>query len=304
MQIDVSDRGHTQHRAFIYLIALLAVIIFGGSPVATKVAVADLPPLAVAVFRTVFGGVTALLLALLFKLSLPDTNEKRWLLVLSASCGFIAFPALFSIGVRLTSANHASIILAALPVFTGAIALAWDRRWPGHLWWFGIAIALAGEFVLITSKQPAGHHVASLVGDLVVLSGNVFASLGYVAGARLQQAGYGSTETTFWGAGLTSLLLLPVVPFVMGDTLLSEVSVDAWLGVLYLAVGVTIIGYVMWYWALGKGGIARLGLMQFLQPVSGVILAWILLGERFGAAFVIASGMVLAGVWIAMQARH
>ena len=41
------------------------------------------------------------------------------------ACGFIAFPVLFSIGVRLTSANHASMILAALPIFTGGIAMAW-----------------------------------------------------------------------------------------------------------------------------------------------------------------------------------
>lgn len=110
--------------------------------------------------------------------------------------------------------------------------------------------------------------------------------------------------TTFWGAGLAVLVLLPLAPFVMGDTVVSEVSAGAWMGVLYLAVGVTIVGYIMWYWALGRGGIARLGLTQFLMPVSGVILAWLLLGERFGLGFVIAAGLVLIGVWIALQAKH
>ena len=287
----------------IYLVALLAVVIWGASPVATKIAVSDLPPLAVAVLRTVIGGLATLLLALSLRLPLPDTSHKRLLLLVSASCGFIGFPVLFSIGVQRTSANHASIIIAALPIFTAAIAYAWDRQWPKRLWWLGVVVAMLGEYGLITGVQPVGDQGASLTGDLTVLAGNCFASLGYVAGARLQQAGYPSTGTTFWGAGLTAIVLLPAVPFVMSDTTVAQVSLNAWLGVVYLAFGVTIIGYVMWYWALGKGGIARLGLMQFLQPVSGVILAAVLLGETVGLALLIAAAMVLVGVWIALQAQ-
>ena len=288
----------------IYLVALLAVVIWGASPVATKIAVSDLPPLVVAVLRTVIGGLAALLLALSLRLPLPDTSHKRRLLLISASCGFIGFPVLFSVGVQLTSANHASIIIAALPIFTAAIAYAWDRRWPKRLWWLGVMIAMLGEYMLISGIHPINDQGANLTGDLTVLAGNGFASLGYVAGARLQQAGYPSTGTNFWGAGLTAIVLLPTVPFVMGGTTVAQVSSNAWLGVVYLAFGVTILGYVMWYWALGKGGIARLSLMQFLQPVSGVILAGVLLGETVGIVLLVAAVMVLVGVWIALQAQE
>ena len=123
---------------------------------------------------------------------------------------------LFTIGVSMTSANHASMILAGLPVFTGAIAMAWDRVVPKRLWWAGCAVALAGEFVLITSQGPGGGAQASVAGDLVVLASNLFASLGYVAGGRLQRAGYPSSGTTFYGAALFALLLAPAV-FLVGD---------------------------------------------------------------------------------------
>ena len=49
--------------ALIYGIALIAVVIWGGSTVATKLAVNELPPLAVAVLRTVIGGLAALVVA-------------------------------------------------------------------------------------------------------------------------------------------------------------------------------------------------------------------------------------------------
>lgn len=284
-------------------VALLAVVMWGASPVAAKVAVSDLPVMAVAVLRTVLGGLAALPVALLMRVPLPATWGERWLLALSGFCGFVAFPMLFTIGIGMTSANHASMILACLPVFTGAIAMAWDRRRPPGLWWVGCAIALTGELVLISAKQPAGVNPPSLEGDLIVLVSNLFASLGYVAGGRLQRVGYPSTGTTFWGVAMFALVLLPATPFVLAGVDTSAVPPAAWVAVAYLAVGVTIVGYVMWYWALGKGGIERIGLIQFLQPVSGVILALMLLGEQFSALFVAASGVILLGVWLAMRAK-
>jgi len=80
-------------------------------------------------------------------------------------------------------------------------------------------------------------------------------------------------------------------------------SVPAWSAIAYLAIVVTILGYVLWYWALGKGGIARVGLIQFLQPVSGVILAAVLLGEGISLSFLLASALVLFGVWLAIRAK-
>jgi len=56
-------------------------------------------------------------------------------------------------------------------------------------------------------------------------------------------------------------------------------------------------------WALGKGGIARIGLLQFLQPVSGVLLAWLLLGEPVSASLPAATALILLGVWIATRTK-
>jgi len=284
----------------VLLAALIAVIIFGASPVAAKIAVSTIPAMDVALLRTAIGGMVALPLALLLGIRLPDEPHQRWLLLLSGFCGFVGFPVLFTLGVLFTSANHASMILAALPIFTGAIAMTWDHLRPAGRWWAGCAIALMGEGVLISSVGSAAGQ-SSISGDLLVLASNVFASIGYVAGGRLQRSGYSARGTTFWGVSFFGLLLLPILPFVLNFPALQNGGVVAWSGIAYLAIGVTIIGYMLWYWALGSGGIARVGLIQFLQPVSGVILAGVLLGEPVTAVFLTASALILAGVWLAMQ---
>lgn len=70
--------------------ALTAVIIWGATPVAAKVAVATLSPLAVVFFRMALGGLVALPLALSFKISLPKTWDQKVLLLLSGFCGFVS----------------------------------------------------------------------------------------------------------------------------------------------------------------------------------------------------------------------
>jgi drug/metabolite transporter (DMT)-like permease len=287
----------------VVLAALAAVILWGASPVAAKVAVADLSPLSVAVLRTFLGGALAVPVALAMKVRWPAQRRLQAILLLSGFCGFVGFPLLFTFGVHLTSANHASMILAALPIFTGAIAMGWDRRRPTRIWILGSLIALVGEIVLIGGRTGAGSGQPTIAGDALVLISNGFASLGYVAGGRLQQAGYPSTGTTFWGAAAMALVLAPVVPFLWARGDFAVASVPAWSAIAYLAVVVTILGYVLWYWALGKGGIARVGLIQFLQPVSGVILAAVLLDERISLSFLLASVLVLGGVWLAIKGK-
>ncbi len=288
--------------ALVYVAALTGVIIFGGSAIATKVAVSAINALDVSIMRTIIGGLLALPLTLAMRIPLPVLPQQKVLLLVSGFCGFIAFPLLFTQGVNLTSANHATMILAILPVLTGAIAQFWDRQRPQAVWWLGCTIAFAGE-VLQLYDPATSSDLASIEGDLLVWISTLFASLGYVAGARLQRSGYSARGTTFWGVGIFALLLLPSLALVVDLNALLTAGSYAWSGLLYQAIGVTIIAYILWYWALGTGGIARVGLFQFLQPVCGVLLAWLVLAENISLIFLLASSIIMVGVILAFRAR-
>jgi drug/metabolite transporter (DMT)-like permease len=76
----------------------------------------------------------------------------------------------------------------------------------------------------------------------------------------------------------------------------------AWGSILVLAVLTSIVGYVAWYWALAKGGISRIAGVQFTQPLFGLVLAAIVLGERPGPVTLVAGVAILSGAWLVGRA--
>ena len=274
-----------------------AVVLWGATPMVTKLAVAEIDPLAVGLLRSLLGAVAALPLILLAGLKPPASLEGRLHLAISALCGFVAFPLLFSLGLKLTTAGHGALLLGILPVLTGLIAALLERRFPGGRWWLGCAVAVAGTALLVGEQFGLGGD-GDLRGNLLVLLAAVASSTGYVMGARAAREA-GTWAITLWGLVLGSVVLLPVLPFVLSLDNLATAGAAAWGSVAYLAVASSIVAYAAWYWALGQGGIGRTGLSQFIQPLVGLVLAVVVLGEALTWAMVLAAAAILGGVALA-----
>jgi len=276
------------------------MVFWGATPAVTRVATEELEPLWIAVLRTVLAGVVAVPLVLTTERRPPSARQARLLLGVSAAAGFVVFPIVFTLGQQRTSAMHGVGILAALPIFTGLYGALVARRRPGRWWIGGCALALAGEAVIV-AVRAGGSGSATFAGDLLVLASALVVSAGYVAGAMLVPRGFSSAATTYWGVMLGAIALLPlgVVLLVVHEA--PDAGPSAWGAVLFLAVITSILGYIGWYWALARGGIARIAPLQFLQPLSGLVLAALLLGERLTWPLAAGAAAVIAGVAIARR---
>ncbi len=240
----------------------LAITIWAGTPIVTKIAVAEIDALSVGLLRTV---VAAALVAPLLALSrarfrFPVSAAGVALLLVSGGAGFVAFPLLFSLGVERTSSSHAALIIAAAPVFSGLIGAAAERRRPARRWWLGVALALAGEYLLVDLRLGLGgagaSASASVGGDLLVLASCLAAAAGYVAGGRLSRT-IGTWAATLWGLTLAGLVLVPVLAWRAASADWLPRDLAGWSAIGYLAVLSSLLAYACWYWALGSGGITR-----------------------------------------------
>ena len=290
--------------------ALVTLIFWGGTVVANRVAVESIDGLTVGALRSMLAGFIGLGIALAFRLPFPKRARHRWLLVISGWVNFALWPTVLSLGVALANASHAALIMALLPVTTGLIAAAVNRVRPRPGWWLGAAIAIAGAVLLIVfTRQETvapGDLTLSptwLVGDLVVLAGVCLCSAGYVGGAKLGPV-VGSWSATFYGLGAALMLTVPAILILYPYTDWAEVTADSWFAVGWLTLLSSLAGYALWFLAMNRGGIARVAVFQFLQPVLSVIAAAAILGERITWTILAAGLLILLGTWIAQKYAH
>jgi drug/metabolite transporter (DMT)-like permease len=296
-------QGRGSHAAAPVVVALLVMVVWGATPIMTRLALDDLEPLVVATLRTVVAGLCAVPLIARARMQLPKAEPTRRLLAISGLTGFVVFPVVYTVGQARTSGLHGVMILAALPVFTGLYASIVARRRPGRAWLLGSAVALVGEAVLIGGRETAGAGGdATLAGDLIVLSAALVVSVGYVAGAMLPPRGVPSVAATYWGVVLGAIVLAPLTIALLASDGWPDAGPTAWAAVLFLALVTSILGYIGWYWALDRGGIQRIATLQFLQPLSGFVLAAIVLGDHVTLPIAIGSALIVAGIIVAQRA--
>lgn len=285
-------------------VALLVMVVWGGTPLFSKLAVAEMPPLQVGLLRTVLAGLLAAPILAAMRTPLPRDGRRRLLLAVSAFAAFVAFPLVYTFGQQRTSAMHGALILATLPVLTSLFGHVVERRRVSPAWIAGCVLALAGDAAIIVWRTAGASPGTSVEGDVIVLVSAVVCSIGYVAGARLAQSGYPSLATTLWGVALASAVLLPLSAWSLLAQGWPKAGPSAWASVLVLAALTSIAGYVAWYWALARGGIARVASVQFTQPLFGLALAAVVLGETLAPLAALAGAAILAGAWLVRGASE
>ncbi|MBE9557692.1 MAG: DMT family transporter [Proteobacteria bacterium] len=278
---------------------VLAIVIWGATPAATKYAVAEVDPLAVGMLRTALAGLAVAPALLLLRLPLPRDRAGWRLLLISTASGFIGFPLLFSLALAHTSTAHAALVLALAPVLTGVVGAVVERRRPGRWWWGGVAVASAGAAALILLRGQ-GSGEATLYGDLLALAACFAVAGGYVAGSRLSPS-IGTWSVTAWGALLGCAVAVPIVvaQFAIGGW--PDAGLTAWTAIGWLVLFSSLLAYVAWYWALAGGGVARISTLQFLQPAVTLLLAVVLFAETMTPAFLLSGAVILIGVAMARR---
>jgi len=279
--------------------AAIAILVWGGTPIATRIAVESIDPAMVGMLRTLLAALLAPVLLLALRMPAPPANGTRHLLALSGVCAFVLFPVMFSVGIEFTTASHAALILAMQPIFTAFAAHIAERTRPSTRWIAGAVLAAAGAFALVHFRIGIAEGAAeSWIGDLLILVAGACASVGYVFGGRAARR-IPAVAVTLWGLAVGGVALLPVFMWRAGGIDWGAGTLPSWSAVAYLAFAVSSFGYLLWYWALARGGIARIGTLQFMQPVASLVLAVLILGEAMTLPLAACAALVLAGTILA-----
>jgi drug/metabolite transporter (DMT)-like permease len=210
--------------------------------------------------------------------------------------GCAGVQALQALGTGQTSAATATVLASTSPLWIAVLAPALLREpmrpWPV----FGVLLALSGV-AAITGLDEPGALAGSLPGNIVVMLSSVAAAIYTVMGKGLVRR---YSPLMFCGVSCLggALASLPLAWWELSSSVLRPTSLG-WALLAYLGILVTFVGFVIWFWGLRALPAAQAGALMFLQPLSGLILAVLILGDRPTPGFLVGCGLVLAGVYLA-----
>lgn len=276
------------------LLGIVAVVLFGGSLPATRIAVLDLDPWFVTAARALVAGVVGLAIVAVARVPFPRAHAGRMAAV--ALCLVIAFPAAMAVAVVTVPASHGSVVLALLPLATtlGAVVFAGER--PSLGFWL-LSLAGAG---LVTAFALREGDVAIVVGDIVLVAGVVVCGSGYAIAATLSRTIPGWQVIT-WAVVISLPVALPATLFLWPADAAAVLGA-AWAGVAYGGIVSQFVAYAIWNAALALGGVARIGQLQLLQPFVTFAIAAPLLGERIDGATIAFAAAVAVVVALGRRA--
>jgi drug/metabolite transporter (DMT)-like permease len=287
-----------------YLILSLIAALWGSYPVFAKVALAHFPPYVLVVLRTSLASV--FLAMLLFRRGFDEFRVLSWgdlrTFALLGFTGIFVSTGGTYLGIAFTTASSAALLQAASPVMVAIGARLYLKERLRRRQWAGVILSALGVVLVVTrGSWRAIVHLELLPGDFIILVGQAGWAVYTVYGKRVL-AVHSPAVTTTAAYVLGSLMLLPV-PFVTARFFPAPdwASPTAW-GVVAIQGILGAIAHVWWYEGVHRVGASRAAIFMNLQPVVGVVLAWILLGETIEPAEIVGGLAVLAGVGLTTRA--
>jgi len=192
------------------------------------------------------------------------------------------------------SAGAASLLIAAGPIFTAMMSVAFLRERLTAIGWTGIAVAFAG--VAVISLGESGGVRFEPASLLVLLSAVVTAAYFIISKPLLKS--YSALEYTAYAIWAGTVPMLVFAPGLVRQ--MSHAAPSATLAVVYLGVFPAALAYVLWSYALARMPASLLSTFLYLTPVLAMGIAWAWIGE-VPALLTVAGGLVAIGGVIIVQ---
>ncbi|SLN18213.1 DMT family transporter [Oceanibacterium hippocampi] len=266
-------------------------VLWGGAFVFTGIVVTELP-----VFTTVMlrSGIAVLPLLLMLGRDGRAALRAHWpaFLVMGFLNGLLPH-TLIVFGQQSIEAGTAAILNGMAPLFSVFLAPLFatgERLTANRI--AGVSLGICGVAVLV-GGGPSFELGPKLIGEFAVLGG----ALTYAFAAIYARRFRGIKPVVVAGGqlGMTALLALPLALAFEAPWRLAP-GPDVIGAMLVLALVSTSVGYLIYFHLLGRTGATNALLVTLLIPVSALIIAAILIGERPGPESYLGMVLVIGGI--------
>jgi drug/metabolite transporter (DMT)-like permease len=287
----------------IWLALSALYVIWGSTYLAIRVADRTIPPFLMGGVRFLIAG--GLMYAWAIRRGERDEDRptgSQWL----AATVVGGFLLLGGNGAVVWSEQHnpsgiTALLIATVPLWLALLdRLVFGKRLP-ILAVGGLVIGFGGVVLLVGGKS-AGHFRIS--GVIVTLAGALLWAVGslYARRAKLPSRPLVGTGMEMIAGGAL-LTLAGVVTGELGKVHFSQISGESFLGLLYLIVFGSWIGFSSYVWLLRVAPVSLVGTYAYVNPVVAVLLGWAILSEAVSGRTILAGAVIVIGVALIILAR-
>jgi len=286
-----------------YFYPFLAIVLWAGNVIASKMAASAIAPSAITFYRLV------LVLAIMTPFMLRPLWRNRelirrhfWKLALGGLMSMVVFQALSYRAAESTTATNMAIVTALIPLLTAILSTIVLREpvtvgmTAGGILSFGGLLYLVGHGDL-TAIARDGVHIGDALMLLAALSFSLYGVL-----LRHWRMGVPAWQAVYVQAVVAAIFMLPIfLALPPGVSALDAKTVPL---ILYAGIGSSIMLSFFWMEGVKLLGPNRCSIFINLLPILTAIFAILWLHESMQSYHIIGGGISLIGVLIAQTVQR
>jgi drug/metabolite transporter (DMT)-like permease len=217
--------------------------------------------------------------------------------LLAAGLFFAADLGVWHWSIIYTSVANSTLLANLAPIFVTLAGWLFWRQAVTRLFLVGMAVAIAGMFVLVGPNFGVGG--TRLLGDaLGALTGAFYA--GYMLAIKFaRDAGASTSRLMAWSTTITAVALFPIA--LLSPQPMLPAGIAGWWVLAGLAIVTQILGQGLIAYAFAHLPASLSSVSLLIQPVMASLFAWFIFAEAIGPLQFVGGAVVLAGIWLARR---
>ena len=285
------------YRGAFYLSA--AASIWGGMYVASKYAMASIPPFTLLFVRYVLAAIFLVAWCRYAKVDIVPRKNKFTMFQIGFLGYFLSVGCQF-IGTSLSSAHMGSAITTLSPIFQSIFAVIILKEAATVRQTAAIVLSFIGV-VIITDTVDIIRTSSLNIGNLFLLAAAALWGYYSVLSKKVSSE-HPILQITTWGIIVAAVFAFPAALLELGSWDPSVFGNGAVLfSIFYIVLISTVTAFYCWNKGLALLNSHQAGLFMFLQAVVGSVLGYLLLGEHLSLSFITGTVFILSAVYLSIS---
>ncbi len=280
-----------------YISTIFALLIWSTSFIGTKIAYTSFSPITLGAARFIIASIVLGMALIIKKEYIKPRLKDLGMIAISGVLGITLYFTMENIGVSLTSASNAALIVASYPAITALLELFIYKARFSKYKMLGILMAMVGVYILLHVNSDANSKDQIIGSIILIATGVVWAFYNFTTQKMVNK--YPAITLSFYQTVAGTIFFIPLA-FVERKQwqVPTETSL---LTLVYLGVLCSVIAFLLYNFGLRKLSSSSAVSLMNLVPIFSVIFSVLILHETVSSQQLIGGVIIIAGVMLSIK---